>query len=348
MRLLSTLFLLLSFGLLSAGCDKEPAQEYKRTILKFGTLIDVTLYDVEPALAEKALSQIEANFNRYHADWTSWQDSPLTRINQKLAAGQTTQVPPDIIDLIEKSQQLSRNSQGLFNPGINQLIRLWQFHRSDEPDIKPPNHQAILDWLQTKPGMDNLKLDGTQLHSTNPNAQLNFGAFAKGYAIDLSFDYLHSLGINNAVINAGGDLSVRGQHGDRPWKIGIRHPREDHIIAWLEAHDKESIVTSGDYERFYEYKGRRYHHILDPRTGYPARGATSVTVIHHNAGTADAAATALFVAGAEQWQEIAKSMGIEYVMLIDTQGQIHLSEKMARRIHFSKNQSDNISISKSL
>ena len=257
-------------------------------------------------------------------------------------------MPASIIALIEKSHQLSKNSHGLFNPSINQLIRLWQFHRSDEPDIKPPDHQAILDWLQTKPDMDNLKFNGSKLHSTNPNTQLNFGAFAKGYAIDLSFDYLHSLGISNAIINAGGDLSVRGRHGDRPWKIGIRHPREDHIIAWLEARDKESIVTSGDYERYYEYKGRRYHHILDPRTGYPARGATSVTVIHHNAGTADAAATALFVAGSEQWQDIAQSMGIEYVMLIDTQGQIHLTKKMAKRIHFSQNQSGNIMISESL
>ena len=348
MKLIKISFLLLFVTSISTGCSNQEPDEFKRTILKFGTLIDITLYDVKPALAEKALNQIEANFNQYHADWTSWQDSPLTRINQKLADNQETQAPASIIALIEKSQQLSKNSHGLFNPSINQLIRLWQFHRSDEPDIRPPDHQAILDWLQTKPDMDNLKFNGSKLHSTNPNTQLNFGAFAKGYAIDLSFDYLHSLGISNAIINAGGDLSVRGRHGDRPWKIGIRHPREDHIIAWLEARDKESIVTSGDYERYYEYKGRRYHHILDPRTGYPARGATSVTVIHHNAGTADAAATALFVAGSEQWQDIAQSMGIEYVMLIDTQGQIHLTKKMAKRIHFSQNQSGNIMVSESL
>ena len=348
MRPLNTFFLLLFIALLSLSCDKEPKQEFKRTILKFGTLIDVTLYDVEPALAEKALDQIEANFTQYHADWTSWQDSPLTRANQQLATMQPVQLHPSLIPLIKSSQVLSKSSHGLFNPSINQLIRLWQFHRSDEPDIQPPKHQDILDWLQKKPSMGDLKLDGQQLRSSNPVAQLNFGAFAKGYAIDLCFDYLQSISINNAVINAGGDLSVRGQHGERPWKIGIRHPREDNIIAWLEARDQESIFTSGDYERFYEYKGQRYHHILDPRTGYPAQGSTSVTVIHDNAGTADAAATALFVAGPEQWQEIAQSMGIEYVMLIDTQGSIHMTTKMAKRIHFSQDQSGNIIINKSL
>ncbi|MDH5610935.1 MAG: FAD:protein FMN transferase [Gammaproteobacteria bacterium] len=342
------LFLALCISLCSTSCDRHPPQEFKRTILKFGTLIDVTLFDVEPSLAQKALDQIEANFNQYHDDWTSWQDSPLTRANQKLASGQSVQIHSSIIPLIKESQALSKSSHGLFNPSINQLIGMWQFHRSDEPDIQPPNHQDIVNWLQNKPDMDDITLDGQQLSSRNSTVQFNFGAFAKGYAIDLCFDYLQSLGIKNAVINAGGDLSVRGQHGDRPWRVGIRHPREDGTIAWLETQDKESIFTSGDYERFYDYKGQRYHHILDPRTGYPAKGSTSVTIIHNNAGTADAAATALFVAGPEQWLEIAQSMGIEYVMLIDTKGIIHMTAKMAERIHFNQNQSGNIVISESL
>ena len=348
MKTIKLFLLLFCVAAVSLGCsDKEPV-EFKRTILKFGTLIDISLYDIEPSLAETALNQLEINFNQYHADWTSWQDSPLTRINQKLAIGQPTQVHPSIIPLIKESQILSKSSHGLFNPSINQLIRLWQFHRSDDPDIKPPEQQAILEWLQHKSSMENLKLVEQQLSSNNPVTELNFGAFAKGYAIDLSFDYLQSLGIKNAVINAGGDLSVRGKHGERPWKIGVRHPRKNSTIAWLEAKDQESIFTSGDYERFFIYKNQRYHHILDPRTGYPAKGSTSVTVIHKNAGTADAAATALFVAGPDQWQAIAKSMGIEYVMLIDSQGKIHMTKKMAARIHFTQSQSDNIKISESL
>ena len=347
MRIINTL-LLLGFILSSTSCTQQPPQEFKRTILKFGTLIDVTLYDVEPGVAEKAMDQLEVNFEQYHANWTSWQDSPLTLANQKLASGESIQLHPDIIPLVERSQILSKNSQGLFNPTINQLISLWQIHRHDDPDIQPPDHQAILDWLKNKPEMSDLFLEGQQLSSRNPATQLNFGAFAKGYAIDLSLDYLKSMGIENAVINAGGDLSVRGQHGERPWSIGIRHPREQGIIARLEAYDGESIFTSGDYERFYLYKGQRYHHILDPRTGYPAKGSTSVTVIHNNAGTADAAATALFVAGPKLWQEIAQSMNIEYVMLIDTQGTIHMSQKMAKRIHFTQDQTDNIIISKTL
>ncbi|MDH3343309.1 MAG: FAD:protein FMN transferase, partial [Gammaproteobacteria bacterium] len=122
MKRMRAFFVLLCITLLSLSCNKVPAQESKRTILKFGTLIDVTLYDVEPSLAQKALDQIEANFNQYHDNWSSWQDSPLTRANQKLAARQTAQLHPSIIPLIKKSQQLSKNSHELFNPSINQLI----------------------------------------------------------------------------------------------------------------------------------------------------------------------------------------------------------------------------------
>ena len=174
------------------------------------------------------------------------------------------------------------------------------------------------------------------------------GAFAKGYAIDLAIAYLRSWGIENTGINAGGDLRVIGQHGDRPWRIGIRHPREDGVISWLDAEANESIFTSGDYERFYIHAGKRYHHILDPRTGYPAKGTASVTVIHDNAGIADAAATALFIAGPDRWWDIARSMGIHYVMLIDTRGNIHMNPAMAERINFQENSIHHILVSEPL
>jgi len=166
------------------------------------------------------------------------------------------------------------------------------------------------------------------------------GAMAKGVAVDRAIDYLKSLGINNAIVNAGGDLKAIGRHGERPWHVGIRDPRKncgqqnqaDCIIAELDVNDDEAVFTSGDYERFFEYQGKRYHHIIDPRSGYPANKSTSVTVIHHDAGTADAAATALFIAGPEQWPEIARDMGIKYVMLVDKQGRIYMTPAMAARI----------------
>jgi thiamine biosynthesis lipoprotein len=256
-------------------------------------------------------------------------------------------VPSSVLPLIEQSIVLSKTSQGLFNPAIGDLIRLWQFHKHDDPNIQPPDRQSITKLVNQKPDMADLEFDGTKLRSNNNSTQLNFGAFAKGYSLDLSMQYLKASGIHNAVINAGGDLSVIGNHGDRPWKIGIRHPRKNDVIAWLEVKDNESVFTSGDYERFYIHNGKRYHHILNPETGYPVTGTTSVTVIHDNAGEADAAATALFVAGPEKWVEIARSMRIHSVMLIDEHGKIHLSPKMAERIHL-KEEDSSITISEPL
>jgi thiamine biosynthesis lipoprotein len=143
------------------------------------------------------------------------------------------------------------------------------------------------------------------------------------------------MGIKHAIISAGGDLKTIGSHGDRPWSIAIQHPRMDTWIAQMETQGEESIFTSGDYERYYEYKGKRYHHILDPRTGYPATGVQSVTVIHTDSGLADAAATALFVAGAEKWLEIAKKLQLKQAMLIDDNGTVFVTPEMKKRLKFN-------------
>lgn len=348
MRKHSGLIFVFWFSVFITGCSHDIEPETRRTLFQFGTLIEITLYNVEPALAEKALDQLEKNFTQYHASWTPWQASSLSRTNRLLQTGGSFSVSPSILPLIEQSKILSEKSQDLFNPAIGKLIRLWQFHKHDDPEIKPPGEELVARLVAQHPLMSHLQLDGIKLRSTNPSTELNFGAFAKGYAIDLSIEYLHSLGIKNIVINAGGDLRVSGSHGNRPWEIGIRHPRKQGIIGWLEARDNESIFTSGDYERFYIYEGQRYHHILDPRTGYPAKGTASVTVIHNNAGVADAAATALFIAGPEQWMDIARNMGIKYVMLIDTEGTIHINPKMAKRIHFQENNTFAVMISEPL
>jgi thiamine biosynthesis lipoprotein len=345
MRNISVAIPALWLSILVASCTHDSEHEARRTLFKFGTLIEITLYDVEPKLAKKALDQLENDFIQYHADWTPWETSALSQTNKLLPTGDSFTVPASVLPLIKQSKILSEKSQGLFNPSIGKLIRLWQFHKHDDPDIKPPEKELIDKLVKQRPSMDDLQLDGTKLRSKNPSTELNFGAFAKGYAIDLSMEYLHSLDINNAVINAGGDLRVSGQHGKRPWKIGIRNPREEGVIGWLQAQHNESIFTSGDYERSYIYRNQRYHHILDPGTGYPASGTSSVTVIHDNAGVADAAATALFIAGPQRWVDIAKSMGIKYVMLVDTKGNIHMNPAMEKRIHLQKNHGFNITTS---
>jgi thiamine biosynthesis lipoprotein len=184
--------------------------------------------------------------------------------------------------------------------------------------------------------MDDIEYSDVTMLGHNQAVQLDFGGIGKGMAVDLAIEHLRELGISNAIVNMGGDLRAIGSKGGTPWKIGIRHPRNKGVIASLETSGDESVFTSGDYERYFEYEGKRYHHILDPRTGYPAEGVTSVTVIHKEGVVADAAATALFIAGPEHWLEIARSMGVRDVMLIDSAGRIHLTPSMQQRIQFEQ------------
>lgn len=316
------------------ACDKPPQQQ-QHSSLHFGTLIDITLYGVSDEKAALAFDKMDESFAYLHRAWSPWEAGALTRTNNLIKTQNKFSIAPSILPLIEESTELSIKTDGLFNPAIGELINLWQIHKHDDPDIRPPADTEIQSLVKQNPTLDDLKINGVKIHSTNPAVALNFGAFAKGYAIDLQIQTLKNMGIKNAVINAGGDLKSIGAHGDRPWHIAIRHPRKNTWLAKIKTQGEESVFTSGDYERYYIYKGKRYHHILDPRTGYPAQQTQSVTVIHTNSGLADAAATALFVAGPEKWLNIAAKLGLTQAMLIDQNGIIHVTPEMHKRLIFN-------------
>lgn len=325
--------ILLTLGFL-AGCS-EPQQAINTyQVYVFGTLVDITVWGAEQQQEEKAVAAITQDFQRMHHEWHAWKPGPLVDINKALASGKPVRVIPSLIPIIKQSIVLSRQSEGLFDPAIGGLLNLWGFQSDGRPNGPPPDKAEIAKWVQAAPRMDDLELEGDMLSSTNPAVQLDFGAFAKGYAVDLAIARLREFGINNAIINAGGDLRAIGSKGGKPWRVGIRHPQGQGVLAALEVSGDESVFTSGNYERYREYEGVHYNHILDPRTGMPVDGVTSVTVIHDNGAVADAAATALVVAGPEAWHRIAKQMGIKYVMLVDDAGVVYMNPAMKERVQF--------------
>ncbi|MCW8934829.1 MAG: FAD:protein FMN transferase [Gammaproteobacteria bacterium] len=329
-----TLLLFLSLTVSLAACEKT-AEEHHHSSLHFGTLIDITLYDVSAEEADAAFKQLDEDFTYMHAAWSPWESGSIARTNLLLKTGAAFSSGPGVLDLIKKSSIISDKTEQLFNPAIGELINLWQIHKHKDPDIKPPEKHLIKAFLKNKPQLSDINIDGVKIQTDNSTVSLNFGAFAKGHAIDIEMEMLKNRGIKNAIINTGGDLKAIGSHGTRPWYIAIKHPRLDTWLAKIETQSEESVFTSGDYERFYFYKGKRYHHILDPRTGYPAEGVQSVTVLHTDSGLADAAATALFVAGPEKWLKIARNLQLKQVMLIDDKGIIHVSPAMKKRLKFN-------------
>jgi len=335
----------LLLALTVSGCELRKEPIFHDQFFAFGTLIEVSLYGVEPQIANALCGNIEQDFIDMHASWHAWQPGALSSLNDHLSSLEPSTTDPSILPLLIEAGRLSQQSKGLFNPVIGNLIALWGFHDNPLPVGTLPDSTAIKHLVEKAPAVSDITIGDDLITSVNPSVAYDMGGFAKGYAIDRAIDRLRAAGVENAIINAGGDLRVIGQHGERPWRIGIRHPRENSILASIEVSGDTSVFTSGDYERFFEVDGKRYHHIIDPRTGYPATSTTSVTVIHSDAATADAAATALFVAGPDRWLSTARNMGIRHVMLIDKQGTVHMNPAMQSRIHFEPGLDAQISLS---
>lgn len=320
---------------LVAGCGRAPEeQETRHRFTAMGTLVDVTIWGADPESAERAAAEVETLFHALHREWDPWGDGALGRLNQALAAGEPAMADPDLAALLAEAAALAEASDGLFDPAIGALVRLWGFS-SDEhrPTAPPPAEEIAARLAATAPLPALLGPDG--MVSGPRGAQIDLGGFLKGVAVDRGVALLRDRGIEHAIVNAGGDLRAIGRRGDRAWRVGIRAPRDPGIIAALEVQGEDAVFTSGDYERYFDHQGRHYHHILDPRTGYPTEGIGSVTVLHANAGLADAAATALLVAGPADWPAMARALGVDAVLVVLSDGDIELTPAMEPRVWFT-------------
>jgi len=322
--------------LLAGGCSAEDA--HRVTFYSFGTLVELVVWEADRRRVEGAAALLAGELERMQRAWDPWRsDSELARVNRLLAAGEAFVADPATLGLLRTALPHYHASGGLFDPAVGGLVQAWGFH-GEAPQL--PAGTVLETWRADPPSLGDIELQGIGLRGRHPRLLLDFGGFAKGHAIDLLVARMQRLGLGNLILNAGGDLRAVGRRGRRAWQVGIRHPRGNTVIASVTIRGDESVFTSGDYERFFLTAKQRYHHILDPRTGSPARGTVAVTVIHTSAATADAAATALFVAGPRHWREVARAMGIHQAMLIDSDGKAHLTEAMAERLqlHFDPRQ----------
>jgi thiamine biosynthesis lipoprotein len=317
-----------------AGCGREPLVQSRSYV--FGTLVDISIYGEDEARAQALTSQVLREFQRLHDGLHAWQPSDLSRLNDAFAAGNTATVTPELAGIINDAARISAQSDGLFNPAIGHLIKQWGFH-SDEFVPQNPDPAKIGALVAAAPGMADIAIDGVHARSRNPAVKLDLGGYAKGYALDRALELLRREKVHGALVNIGGNIIALGKHGDVPWRIGIQHPRQPGPIATLELADGWAIGTSGDYQRFFELDGKRYCHIIDPRSGYPVQGVQAVTVLippGAQAGTlSDAVSKPVFI-NAPDWRATARKVGVEHVMLIDAQGTVHLTQAMRERIKF--------------
>ena len=333
------IFLFSALAFLTA-CSKEPPT-YQEQGFVFGTLVEVSVYGETESKARQAVAAVMQEFQRLNDMLHAWKPSELSELNNAFAQGKMKEVTPELAAILEDAAQISKRADGLFNPAIGKLIAAWGF-QADDFKAQLPDQKIIAELVKAKPEMSPLAMKGNNgkvYLSANRTVQLDLGGYAKGYALDRAAEILKKLGVKSALINIGGNVMALGQHGDRPWRVAIQHPRKPGPLATLELHDGEAIGTSGDYQRYFELDGKRYCHLIDPRTGWPVQGVEAVTILTHgvHAGVlSDAASKPLFISGAAGWRAAAKQMGIEEALLIDAAGTVHLTAAMKKRLEFTQ------------
>lgn len=329
------ILLLTCFTQLSCSIQLDPL--YHTQTYVFGTLVDISIYGEEESQAQQITSQITREFQQIHNRLHAWKPSEINGINRTFTENRPKLIEPDIVNIIQDATQLSIQSEGLFNPAIGKLIKVWGFQR-DEFTAVSPDQTTLEALLAEQPKMTDVVMNGRQITSNNPHVKLDLGGYAKGYALDVGLKLLNEFHVENALINIGGNVIALGKHGDRPWVVGIQHPRKPDAIATIALESGWAIGTSGDYQRFFILDGKRYCHIIDPRTGEPAQGTQSVTVLIPPGARAgvlsDVASKPIFISELSKKAEFAKKMGVSNVLVIQEDGQILATPDMQQRLEW--------------
>lgn len=321
---------LLCIMIFVVGCNKPDSAIQRRTQFLMGTLIEISIYDKDsdPSAIQNAFNEIqrlEGLMSPHIAN------SEITKINQS-AGVQPTPVSVEVFNVIERALYWAEQSHGALDISVQPIQDLWGFEGAS-PSL--PTEKAIEKTL-SKVGYDNIELKNQTVFLTKKGMSLNLGAIAKGYAVDQAMKILKQSNIHNALINAGGDLKTSGTRSDQMmWKIGLQHPRKPEAILANFSLSGKAVATSGDYQRYFEIDGTRYHHVLNPKTGHPATGVMSATVVTQTVMDADALSTALFVLGPEKGIAFINSLENTEGLLVDHNGSLHLSNGMKNLESFS-------------
>lgn len=297
------------------------ADWYKQEEAIMGTRVAVEFWDEDKTHAVQCAEQVFSEMRRIDALMSPYKpNSELSRINQQ-AGGAAIQVSDELFSLLKKSLQMSQLSNGAFDITFSSVGHLYNYRQGIKPSEK--EIQQSLASINYR----HVLLDETNrsVRLARPGVRIDLGGIAKGYAVDNGIAILVACGIKGGLVSAGGDSRILGDRGDRPWMMGVRHPRKKDAVAVMLPLSNTAISTSGDYERFFTEDGKRYHHIISPKTGKSVASTWSATVIGSDATTTDALSTTLFVLGADKGLQLIESIAGVDAVIIDAHGQMHYS-----------------------
>ncbi len=300
---------------------------YTDTRGKMGTQVEIQLWADDEAEARTLLAAGMAEFDRIEAAMSTYREtSEISMVNREAAAA-PVRVSAELLSLVERSLELSVRTGGAFDITFDSLGQYYDFRAGRHPD------EALI--RETLPAVNyrHVEIDvaASSIRFTRPGTRINLGGIGKGYACERVIALLKAAGVEHALANAGGDTRLLGDRRGKPWMVGIRDP--DDGQRWLTrlALMDEAISTSGDYERYFEEDGVRYHHILDPKSGRSAGGIRSVTVIGPDATLTDALSTSLFILGVERGFAVLDGMPGYAAVIVDAGRNVRLSRELQAR-----------------
>ncbi len=313
-----TLILLLTFSL------ELHAEWYQKSFDVMGTRAKVEFESNSPKLAHQLLENVVLEMNRVDKLMSPYKPKSELSILNKNAAKGYVKISQELFDLLIKSEEYSKLTGGVFDVTFSSVGYLYDYRKESKPDagtIESLKSSINFKSIQLKP-------DATEVKFLDENTKIDLGGIAKGHAVDQCIELLKRHGIKNAFVSAGGDSRVIGSKGDRLWYIGIKHPRDEQKLIVNMPLQEVAISTSGDYERFFEKDGVRYHHIIDPKTGDSARNSQSVTILADSSVDADALSTSIFILGAEKGMALVNQLPNVSAVIIDQQGKMTFSDDL--------------------
>jgi thiamine biosynthesis lipoprotein len=310
---------------------EEPG--HRERVLVFGTFAEVEIRGADRRRAAAATAEVAQAWQRFHREWHPWEPGPLLELNASLAAGAPSPpLPSSLLELIALGERHERASGGLFNPALGRLVALWGFHGGEYPVRGAlPQAAEVEAILASAPSLTQIEVFGDRVRSDNRWLQLDFSAIAEGRALQEAGLILRHHGIEHALLSMGGDVLALGRAGRRPWRVAIAHP-DGGVLGSVSLGDGETLFTAGGYRRYREADGERLPHLIDPRSGHPARGAVAATVLHEDPVRADAAATALAVGGAAALARIVRDMQVPCALTLEPDGSLHVTRALHDRL----------------
>jgi thiamine biosynthesis lipoprotein len=312
-----------------------------------GTKIQIQTFTTpeldEDAIKAKVWKAFE-EIKRIEGLMTTWRDdSEISKVNQG-AGGEPVKVGPETLAVIDKSLWMSRESGGVFDISFEAMHGLWKFDQDLDPSIPKRSDieraRKLIDYrkIVVDEGASTVRL-------ADPKMKISLGGIAKGYAVDAASKVLDREGVHAFYVQAGGDLFVRGRKPDGSrFRVGVRDPRgrdENDYFAFIEVED-HAFSTAGDYERSFVKDGKRYHHIIDPRTGYPATASRSVTLWADDAFTADAVDDAVFILGPKKGLELVEKLDGVGAIVVDAKNKVWISKRLEKVLHQIREPTDGI------